>query len=208
MLDERVRAVLARLEAEDAEERARGVPASRRSRQVARTTGQFLFALVAPQTGCEVLELGGSRGYSTIWLAAGVRYLGGRVLSLERDPVKIEAWRRNVTDAGVEAWAELLEGDALDLLPRIEDVFDVVFLDAEKEDYERMFALARTKVEPGGLVVADNVLSHADVLGEYSRARQADRTLESVTVPLDRGVELSVVLSEARDAAAGEGGTR
>jgi caffeoyl-CoA O-methyltransferase len=196
MLDERVRAVLARLEGEDADERARGVRAAARSRQVARTTGQFLFALVAPQTGCEALELGGSRGYSTIWLAAGVRYLGGRVLSIERDPAKVEAWRRNVAEAGLEGWAELLEGDALELLPAIEDVFDVVFLDAEKEDYERLFALARTKVEPGGLVVADNVLSHADVLADYSRARQADPTLESVTVPLDRGLELSVVLRE------------
>ena len=198
MLDERVREVLARLEAEDADERARGLPASQRSRQVARTTGRFLFALVAPQSGCEVLEVGGSRGYSTIWLAAGVRHLGGRVLSLEHDPAKIEAWRRNVADAGLEEWAELLEGDARDSLRRIDDVFDVVFLDAEKEDYEQLFALARDKLEPGGLVVADNVLSHEDVLGEYSRARQADPTLESVTVPLDRGLELSVVLAELR----------
>jgi caffeoyl-CoA O-methyltransferase len=196
VLDERVREVLARLEAEDADERARGVPASARSRQVARTTGQFLFALVAPQTGCEVLELGGSRGYSTIWLAAGARYLGGRVLSLERDPAKVEAWRRNVADAGLGEWAELLEGDALALLPQIDDVFDLVFLDAEKGDYERLFALAREKLEPGGLVVADNVLSHADVLGAYSRARQADPTLETVSIPLDRGLELSVVLAE------------
>jgi caffeoyl-CoA O-methyltransferase len=196
MLDDGVRAVLARLEAEDADERARGLPASQRSRQVARTTGRFLFALVAPQTSCEVLELGGSRGYSTIWLAAGARYLGGRVLSLEHDPAKIEAWRRNVADAGLDGWAELLEGDALELLPQIQDVFDVVFLDAEKEDYEALFAHARTNVEPGGLVVADNVLSHAEVLGGYTRARQSDPTLESVTVPLDRGLELSVILSE------------
>src|SRR4029450_9617008 len=102
MLDPRVRAVLARLEAEDADERERGVSREQRSRQVARTTGQFLFALVAPQTDCEVLEIGGPRGSSTIWLAAGVRYLGGRVLSLEFDSAKCEAWRRNVTEAGLD----------------------------------------------------------------------------------------------------------
>jgi caffeoyl-CoA O-methyltransferase len=194
MLDDRVRGVLERLEREDADERERGLAASERARQVARTTGQFLFALVAPQTDCEVLEIGGSRGYSTIWLAAGVRYLGGRVLSLESDPRKIEAWRRNVADAGLENWADLVEGDAYETLPGIEDVFDVVFLDAEKEDYEALFALVRDKVEPAGLIVADNVLSHADPLARYSAARQADPQLESVTVPLDRGLELSVVL--------------
>jgi len=194
VLDERVSAVLERLEREDADERARGLPSSERARQVARTTGQFLFALVAPQTDCEVLEIGGSRGYSTIWLAAGARTLGGRVLSLENDPAKAEAWRRNVADAGLADWAELVEGDAFATMERIEDVFDVVFLDAEKDDYERLFGLARRTLEPGALVVADNVLSHPDPLARYSAARQADPTLSSVTVPLDRGLELSVVL--------------
>jgi predicted O-methyltransferase YrrM len=195
MLDDRIRTVLARLEAEDARERELGLPSAVRSRQVARTTGQLLFALVAPQTDCEVLEIGGSRGYSTIWLAAGARHLGGRVLSLENDPRKAEAWRRNVADAGVEDWAELVEGDAFETLARLDDVFDVVFLDAEKGDYERLFALARQKLEPGGVVIADNVLSDVDTLGAYSQARQIDPSLESVTVPLDRGLEVTVVLA-------------
>jgi predicted O-methyltransferase YrrM len=195
MLDDRIRSVLARLEQEDADERARGLPVSERARQVARTTGQFLFGLVAPQTDCEVLEIGGSRGYSTIWLAAGVRHLGGRVLSLEHDPRKIAAWRRNIDDAGLADWADLVEGDAFKTLPGIDDVFDVVFLDAEKDDYDGLFEIARRKVEPGALFVADNVLSHENTLGAYSRARQADPALESVTVPLDRGLELSVALS-------------
>jgi predicted O-methyltransferase YrrM len=196
LLDDRVRAVLARLEAEDAQAREEGVARELRARQVARTTGQFLFGLVAPQWDCEVLEIGGSRGYSSIWLGAGVRYFGGRVLSLEADPAKVEAWRLNVAEAGLEETVELIDGDAFETLPQIQDVFDVVFIDAEKDDYERLFQLARDKVEPGALFVADNVLSHADPLAEYSKARQADPTLESVTVPLDRGLELSVVLSE------------
>jgi len=194
VLDDRVRAVLARLEGEDARERQAGLPAGERSRAVEPTTGKFLFSLVAPQTDCEVLEIGGSRGYSTVWLAAGVRYLGGRVLSLEQDLRKIEAWHANIAEAGLEDWADLVEGDAKETLPAIDDVFDLVFLDAEKEDYEELFRLARPKLEPGALVVADNVLSHAETLGAYSRARQTDATLESVTVPLDRGLELSVVL--------------
>jgi caffeoyl-CoA O-methyltransferase len=194
VLDDRVRAMLARLEAEDADERARGVPREERARQVARTTGQFLFAFVAPQTDCEVLEIGGSRGYSSIWLGAGVRYLGGRVLSLESDPVKAEAWRRNTAEAGLEDWVELIEGDALETIPGIADVFDVVFLDAEKEHYEELFQRARKKLEPGAVVIADNVLSHEEELGAYSRARQSDPTLESVTVSHDRGLELSVIL--------------
>jgi predicted O-methyltransferase YrrM len=194
VLDDRVLDVLARLDAENVAERESGVPAAERSRQIARTTGQFLFALVTPMNDCGVLEIGASRGYSTIWLAAGVRYFSGRVVSLENDPAKIDAWRRNTAEAGLEEWADLVEGDAFEVLPTIQDVFDVVFLDAEKGDYEVLFGLARDKVEPGAVVVADNVLSHEETLGAYSRARQADPTLVSTTVPLDRGLEVSVVL--------------
>jgi predicted O-methyltransferase YrrM len=194
LLDDRVRKVLARLEAEDRAEREAGLPAAERSRAVEPTTGRFLFSLVAPQADCEVLEIGGSRGYSTVWLAAGVRHLGGRVLSVEQDPRKIDAWRRNIAEAGLEDSADLVEGDAKEAVPAIDDVFDIVFLDAEKDDYEELFGLARTKLETGALVVADNVLSHQETLGAYSQARQADPTLSSVTIPLDRGLELSVIL--------------
>jgi predicted O-methyltransferase YrrM len=185
MIDERARRVLERLEAE--EPRPPGVP-------VAPMTGRFLFALVAPQTDCEVLEIGAGRGYSTIWLAAGVRHLGGRVLSLEREEGCIADWRRNIAEAGVHDVAELIEGDARETLPAIDDVFDVVFLDAANKFYEELFQLARGKLEPGALVLADDVILHADTLQDYVDARHADPTLLSVTVPLDRGLEISVVL--------------
>ncbi len=194
MHDERALGVLARLEAEDADERERGLPPMLRARQVAPTTGRFLFSLVAPLRECRVLEIGGSRGYSTIWLAAGCRIGGGRVVSLEHDAAKLDVRRANVADAGLEAACELVDGDAFETIPRLEPPFDVCFLDAEKDDYERLFELARTKLRRGSLVVADNVLSHEETLGAYSRARQEDPTLASVTVPLDRGLELTAVL--------------
>ena len=196
MLDRAVLEVLARLEAEDRTEREAGLPSERRSRQVAPTTGRFLFALAAAQAGVEVLEVGASRGYSSIWLAAGARVLGGRLVSLESDPQKWSAWHENVAAAGLEEWAELVEGDAFLTLRETEDTFDIVFLDAEKDDYEALFGLVRPLLEPGGLVVADNVLSHAETLAAYSAARQADPTLSSVTVPLDRGLEVTTVLTD------------
>ena len=193
MLDDRVRAVLARLEEEDEREQEAGIPPSERSLAVGPESGRLLFALVAPNAGCEVLEIGGSRGYSTIWLAAAARILGGRVVSLENDAAKVEAWRRNIADAGLDEWAELIEGDALTTLAELEEGFDVVFLDAWKDDYERLFQLARGKLEPGGVVAADNVVSHAALAG-YIEARQSDPTLVSVTVPVGNGLEVTTVL--------------
>ena len=193
MLDDRVRAVLARLEEEDTAEQEADLPPAQRSLAVGPDSGRLLFALVAPNAGCEVLEIGGSRGYSAIWLAAAARILGGCVVSLEQDPAKIEAWRRNVADAGLEEWAELVEGDARKTLPAIGGSFDVVFVDAWKDDYEWYFAEARTKLEPGAVVVADNVETNA-VVKAYAEARQADPTLVSVTLPIGNGLEVSTVL--------------
>jgi len=193
MLDDRVRSVLARMEAQDADDHGKDIPVSERSLAVGPDSGRLLFALVAPNAGCEVLEIGSSHGYSTIWLAAAARILGGRVVTLEQDPGKIEVWRRNIADAGLEEWAELVEGDAKETLPDLEDGFDVVFLDAWKDDYELLFGLARTKLDPGGIVVADNVTTSSTVEA-YAAARQADPTLVSVTVTIGHGLEVTTVL--------------
>ena len=193
MLDDRVRSVLARMEAEEAADREKDLPLSERSLAVGPDSGRLLFALVAPNAGCEVLEIGSSHGYSTVWLASAARILGGRVVTLEQDTGKIEVWRRNIADAGLEEWAELVEGDAKETLPELEDGFDVVFLDAWKDDYELLFGLARTKLDPGGIVVADNVTTSSTVEA-YAAARQADPTLVSVTVPIGHGLEVTTVL--------------
>ena len=193
MLDDRVRAVLARLEEEDERDQEAGLPRAEQSLPVGADSGRLLFALVAPNAGCEVLEIGGSRGYSTIWLASAARILGGRIVSLEQDPAKIEAWHRNIADAGLEEWAELVEGNARETLPAVGGSFDLVFIDAWKDDYEWYFTEARTKLEPGAVAVADNVDTSA-VVQEYAKARQADPTLVSVTVPIGNGLEVTTVL--------------
>jgi predicted O-methyltransferase YrrM len=193
MLDERVTSVLRRLEAEDERDARLDLPYSERSLQIAPTSGAFLFALASGRPGCEVLELGGSRGYSTIWLGAAVRTHGGHVTSLERNPAKIERSTRNVADAGLAEWIEIVPGSADESLESLHGPYDLVFLDAAKDDYERLFELVRARVEPGAVIVADNVVSHRG-LGAYSAARQADPTLVSVTVPLDNGLEVTTIL--------------
>ena len=107
--------------------------------------------------GCEVLEIG---PHAATRRSGSRRQPGssGTVLSLEHDAEKCEPGGGNVAEAGLEERAELLEGDAFETLGRLEEPFDVVFLDAEKEDYERLFALTRARLEPGAVVVADNVL--------------------------------------------------
>ena len=192
MLDDQVRGVLAALEEDDARERAAGVPAARRSLPCGPEAGRLLFALAASSVGCRVLEIGGSRGYSTIWLAAGARLARGSVVSLELDAVKIAAWRANLANAGLDGVAELCEGDAFASLEQLEPGFQLVFLDAWKDDYERYFATARPLLRPGSVVVADNVDTNP-IVAAYAAARQADPALVSVTVPIGNGLEVTTL---------------
>jgi caffeoyl-CoA O-methyltransferase len=193
MLDDRVREVLRRLE-EETDRDDPSAPRSERSLQVPPSSGALLFALASGRPGCEVLEIGGSRGYSTIWLGAAVRTHGGHVTSLEAEPVKVEASTWNIADAGLEEWIDVIGGDAFVSLEDLDGPYDLVFLDAWKDDYEALFELARRRVDAGGIVVADNVVSHRE-LARYSEARQTDPGLVSVTVPLDNGLEVTTVLT-------------
>jgi predicted O-methyltransferase YrrM len=193
VLDDHVREVLARLEAEDVADRAAGLPSLERSLPVGPEAGAVLCSLAASAGGCRALEIGASRGYSTLWIAAGARIRGGTVVSLEQDPAKIKAWHRNVADAGLAAVARLVEGDARETVTGL-GPFDLVLLDAWKRDYEDLFQLVRPLVVPGGSIVADNVCDHAEELADYVAARRADATLSTVTVPVGNGLELSTVL--------------
>ncbi len=189
MIDERVRAVLTRLEEEDAHERREGLPAEQRSLACGPEAGRLLFALVSSNTGCRVLEIGGSRGYSTSgWPRRRALPAGGSCRS-SATPRRSRSWRRNLADAGLTDWAELVEGDAFAALERLEPAFQVVFLDAWKNDYERYFEIAMTMLG-AGVVVADNV--HSDpVVAAYASARQADPALVSVTLPIGNGLEVT-----------------
>ena len=200
MLDDRVR-VRARppTRSEDRAGARGGCPAqSAAPARYAPTTGRFLLALAASQVR---LRGAGDRRRRAATRRSGSR-AGARAssaatsTSLEHDPAKCEAWRGNDRRGGARRSGQ--SSSRATRSPRsraLDDVVDVVFLDAEKDDYEALFALARTLRRAGwASIVADNVLSHADALGAYSRARQADPALSSVTVPLDRGLELTVVL--------------
>ena len=135
MIEARALAVLARLEEQDAREREQDVPRQLRLRQVSPEVGRFLHTLVLATRPASLLEIGTSGGYSTIWQATAARRTGGRIVTLEIDPVKVRAARANLEEAGVADVVSLVEGDASAYLRERREPADFVFLDAEKEDY-------------------------------------------------------------------------
>ena len=160
---------------------------------VSEEDGRFLRVMIATSGAKRVLEVGGAFGYSAVWMGLGLRHTGGRLTTIEFDATRAKAAAENVKKAGLADIVTVVPGDAFKEIPKIEGPFDVVFLDAWKDDYELLFGLARTKLDPGGIVVADNVTTSSTVEA-YAAARQADPTLVSVTVPIGHGLEVTTVL--------------
>ncbi len=180
------------LEAKDANERIEGIPSSERMRNITPDVGLFLNILVKATKATSILEIGTSNGYSTIWLGLATQENNGQLITLEVDPRKVKLAKENIERAGLVKTVKLIEGDAKETLRILEKEFDFVFLDAEKEDYLEFFHLIFPKLKIGGVIVADNVISHAEDLKEYVDYVRANPNTQSVLVPIGRGEELTL----------------
>ena len=192
MIDERARAVLEELERQNALERERGVSRSERLRQITPEVGRFLHVLALATRPRSILEIGTSGGYSTVWFAAAARPLGGSITTIEIDPAKVDRATSTVRQAGVEDLVTIVLGDAFDYLRDRDRPIDFVFLYAEKEDYLRFLELIVPLLRIGGLLVADNLNSHAEELATFRRRAESDPRLHAVVVPIGRGELLAV----------------
>jgi caffeoyl-CoA O-methyltransferase len=190
LIDERVEVVLERLYAEDAAQRAASLPSSQRTRNVERETGRWLALLVHATNARQLLEIGSSNGVSTIWLAAAAQRHGGRVTGTEILPERAEEANRNLAAAGLDAVARVVAGDARATVASLPGPFDLVFIDAEKDDYVDHFEVVADRVRSGGLILADNVISHD--LSAYQAMLRRRSDVETVTIPIDRGVEFTL----------------
>ena len=192
MIDARARAVLDELERHDARERERETPRAERLRQVTPEVGRFLHTLVLATRPRSIVEIGTSGGYSTVWLATAARAVGASVVTLEIDPLKVERATASLREAGVDGVATIVEGDAFAYLRERREPVDFVFLDAEKEDYTAFLELIVPLLPAGGLLVADNLTSHAAHLAEFRRRAESDPRLSAAVVPIGRGELLAV----------------
>ncbi len=170
---------------------ARETERPRRMLNITPDTGRLLWILIRAARATRILEVGTSNAYSTIWLADAARATGGRVTTLERDPNKVRLARQNLDRAGVAAWVDVREGPAADTLAALPGPFDLVFLDADRGSYRAYLELAVPRLAPGGLLVADNVVSHQSELTDFLARVKAHPDLLSVTVPVGKGEEIA-----------------
>jgi predicted O-methyltransferase YrrM len=196
-MDETLLALLEKLARTGEDNDARETARPKRMLNITRDTGRLLWILVSAMGATRILEVGTSNAFSTIWLADAARSTGGRVITLEFNPEKVALARANLANARLEAWVEIIEGRAADILSTLPGPFDVVFLDADRPSYLAYLELVVPKLRAGGMLIADNATSHADELQDYLRRVKSHPQLFAVTVPIGNGEEVALKLGDS-----------
>jgi predicted O-methyltransferase YrrM len=192
-IPDQVRAVMARLEEQDAADRDDGTPQSQRLRQIRPEVGEFLLTLALAIDAKTIVEVGTSAGYSSMFLGLAARRTGGRVTTFEVAPEKVALARRSHADAGMDDVIEIRHEDGVAGLASFADgSTDLVFLDAEKDLYDLMLDDAIRILRPAGLLVADNLISHEQALAGFRDRALADSRLSGLVVPIGRGELVAV----------------
>jgi len=133
--------------------------------------GKLLHMLAQLVNARAILELGTLGGYSTIWLARGMRP-GGRLITVELDPKHAQVARANISRAGLKDVVEIRIGSALDVLPQLSaekrGPFDLIFIDADKQNIPAYFEWSMKLSHPGTLIIVDNVVRDGEVIDANS----------------------------------------
>lgn len=172
------------------------IPEERQTWNIPADEGKFLNLLARVRGARRILEIGMSIGYSTIWLAEAALCNGGSVTTIERMAWKLKAARENFRQAGVSKLVKIMEGDGMELVERLRFRPDFVFLDADKEDYFEFAKMLIPKMMVGGILAADNAISHRMRMLDFIEFLEDDKRVENVTVPIGNGVELAYKLRE------------
>jgi predicted O-methyltransferase YrrM len=157
-------------------------------------SGQLMNLLARETRARTILEIGTSYGYSTLWLADAARTAGGKVITLEHIPEKAAYARAAMAKAGLADFVDFRVGDAIQLLSHLEERLDFVLLDLWKEFYIPCFDLFYPRLNPGAIVVADNMIFPAATqkdAREYREHVRAKADMQSVLLPIGHGIELS-----------------
>ena len=174
------------LEEADAADRIDGTAREQRLRQIPPETGRFIAIIAASSPPGRGIEIGTSAGYSGLWLSLACRERAQKLITIEILPEKVRLAQETFRLAGVDDIVELVNADACEHVAGLEDI-SFCFLDAEKNLYDGLYDLIVPRMVPGGLLVADNVISHADVLGALVDKAARDERVDSVVVPIGKG---------------------
>ena len=206
MINEKIQNVLSRLEKDiDYENSHRDeVPSEKRLNCISKNIGTFYNIMLKSIHAKNILEIGMSVGYSGLWFADAImsNTQDGQIITIDREQFKIDSATRNFEEAGVSSLIKIREGEARKILHEIkeefgENYFDFIFIDADKESYIEYFDLCLSLVRKGGIIAADNILfpeRFNEMMADYLSHVRSNPSVQSVTVPIDNGEEVTFKL--------------
>jgi predicted O-methyltransferase YrrM len=174
------------LEARDAQDRDNGTPRMQRLRQIPPETGKFLALLAAGAPKGDIIEIGTSAGYSTLWLALAAIMNKRHITTFELLPEKVALARETFHLAGVDSHVELIADDARKHIERFDQIA-FCFLDAEKSVYGEVYETVIPRLVRGGLLVADNAINHRETLQPMLQRALSDVCVDALIAPIGKG---------------------
>ena len=160
---------------------------------VSEEDGRFLRVMIATSGAKHALEIGGAYGYSAIWIGLALRETGGRLTTIEYDAARAKIAAEHVRAAGLGDIVTVIAGDAFGEIPKLQGVFDFVFLDAWKRDYKRFLDLMLPRLAPRGLFLAHNVVNKQTEMRDFLDAVKSDpRLFTTIVSPSSEGMSVSV----------------
>lgn len=128
------------------------------------------------------VEVGTATGFGAINMGLAFEANGGQLETVDIDPDMVRTARENLRKVGLETTVKVIEGDALKVLPTLEGRYDFVFIDALKQDYLKYFQALEPKLEPGAVIVADNVIKSAAAMRDFLDLMASSPNYEMVTI--------------------------
>lgn len=209
MIDQRVNSVLQELEKQEKFELENpdAVPGREKMLAITRDIGIFYNILLRTNKAKNVLEIGTSTGYSTIWFAEAIRENpGAKIITIEQEEKKIKRAKENFQKTGVDSMIEIRQGLAIDVLKQIvketTESFDFIFIDADKEKCAEYFDLVLPILKTGGIIGIDNILKperFSTYMTPFVNHVKVIPNVRSVTIPIDNGELLCTKLAEKID---------
>jgi len=197
--------VLDELEEQSSLEKSRKVNVLPEDRMLAITkdTGELLNMILRLKKVKNMLEIGTSVGYSTIWCAEAISEQTGKIITVEHNPAKIRRAKENFLNAGIQKTIQIKEGNAMDVLNELSDqekyrnFFDFVLIDADKENVIKYFDLILPMVSIKGIIVTDNMLypeKYREDMKKFSDYLKAIPSIQTITSNIGNGEEITIKL--------------
>ena len=207
MINEKIQSILSRLEKDiDYENKHLDeISSEKRLNCISKNIGMFYNIMLKSIIAKNILEIGTSVGYSGLWFADAVlsnTQSEGQIITIDRVKFKIDNAIQNFKEAEVSSLIKIKEGEARKILREIkeefsENYFDFIFIDADKESYIEYFDLCLPLVKKGGIIGADNILfpeRFNQLMTDYISYVRKKSNVQSVTVPIDNGEEITIKL--------------